>query len=74
MQERVVQFAFESLLIGGLRLIEAIKRDVAPMSVVASNRFRADDEKTVLSRTLPGQGHLNTNTTVCSYALKADNG
>ena len=37
MQERVVQFAFESLLIGGLRLIEAIKRDVAPMSVVASN-------------------------------------
>jgi hypothetical protein len=38
------------------------------MSVVASNRFRADDEKTVLSCTLPGQAHMNTYTTVCSTA------
>jgi hypothetical protein len=44
------------------------------MSVIASNRFRADDEKTVLSCTLPGQAHMNTNTTVCSYTLKAENG
>jgi hypothetical protein len=44
------------------------------MSVVASNRFRADDEKTVLSCTLPGQAHMNTNITVHSYTLKAENG
>jgi hypothetical protein len=30
------------------------------MSVVASNRFRADDEKMVLSCALPGQAHMNT--------------
>jgi len=29
--------------------------EVAPMSVVASNRFRAHDEETVLSCTLPGK-------------------
>jgi len=31
------------------------------MSVVAYNRFRVDDEETVLSCTLPGQVHMNTN-------------
>jgi hypothetical protein len=39
--------------------------EVAPMSVVASNRFRADDEERVLSCILPGQAHMNTNPTVC---------
>jgi hypothetical protein len=34
------------------------------MSVVASNRFRAYDEETVLWCTLPGQAHMNTNPTV----------
>jgi len=38
------------------------------MSVVASNRFRADDEKTVLSCTLPGR-HTWTRTLQCALIL-----
>jgi len=34
------------------------------MSVIASNRFRLADEETVLSCTLPGQAHMNTDPTV----------
>jgi hypothetical protein len=30
-------------------------------AVVVSNRFRAHEEATVLSCTLPGQAHMNTN-------------
>jgi len=33
------------------------------MSVVASDRFRKDDDETVLSCTLPGQAYMNTNPT-----------
>jgi hypothetical protein len=60
-----------------------LTREVAPMFVVASDRFPKEDEETVLSCILPGQAHMNTNPTLprcrspCRHAaacLEVDSG